>query len=58
MNLHHQYWYFKKAVPDRICDEIIKYAISIKDQIAVTGGLGDSAKLNLNQIKNLKKKRD
>ena len=58
MNLHHQYWYFQKAVPDRICDEIKKYAISIKDQMAVTGGFGDPAKLNQNQIKNLKKKRD
>ena len=58
MNLHHHYWYFKKAVPDRICDEIIKYAISIKDQMAVTGGLGDPAKLNRIQVKNLKKKRN
>tara|TARA_R110002020_G_scaffold149395_1_gene325651 strand:- start:321 stop:947 length:627 start_codon:yes stop_codon:yes gene_type:complete len=58
MNLHHQYWYFKKAVPDRICDEIIKYAISIKDQMAVTGGFGDPKKLNRIQVKDLKKKRD
>ena len=58
MNLQNQYWYFQKAVPDRICDEIIKYAVSIQDQMAVTGGYGDPTKLNQNQIKDLKKKRN
>jgi PKHD-type hydroxylase len=58
MNLHNQFWYFKSVVPGRICDEIIKYATSIKDQMAVTGGYKDPKKLNSNQIKDLKKKRD
>jgi len=58
MNLTNQYWYFQKAVPGRICDEIIKYAISIQDQMAVTGGYGDPKKLNREQVKDLKKKRD
>ena len=58
MNLHHQYWYFPKAVPDRICDEIKKYAISIKDQLALTGKYGKLKNLNHKQVKDLKKKRD
>jgi PKHD-type hydroxylase len=58
MNLQNQYWYFQSVVPGRICDEIIRYAVSIKDQMAVTGGVGDPKKLNQNQIKDLKKKRN
>ena len=38
MNLTHHYYYFKKAVPDRICEEIKKYCLSLKDQVAITGG--------------------
>mgnify|MGYP003632603841 FL=1 len=56
MNLTNQYWFFQSAVPPRICDEIIRYATSIKDQMAITGGTPE--KLNLKQIKDLKKKRD
>ena len=58
MNLQNQFWYFKSVVPHRICDDIIKYATSIKDQIAVTGNLGDPKALKPSQIKDLKKKRD
>ena len=57
MNLHNQFWYFKSAVPSRICDEIIKYAVSIQDQLATTGGYGDPKQLSQKQIKDLKKKR-
>ena len=57
MNLTNYYWYFQSAVPERICDEIVKYGKSISDQMAVTGGYGDK-KLNQKQIKDLKKKRN
>jgi hypothetical protein len=57
MNLTNYYWYFKSVVPERICDEIVKYSKSIQDQMAVTGGFGGK-KLNQKQIKDLKKKRD
>tara|TARA_Y100001938_G_scaffold16188_1_gene19966 strand:+ start:1115 stop:1306 length:192 start_codon:yes stop_codon:yes gene_type:complete len=57
MNLTNYYWYFQSAVPERICDEIVKYGKSISDQMAVTGGYGDK-KLNQKQIKDLKKKRE
>ena len=57
MNLTNYYWYFQSAIPERICDEIVKYGKSIQDQMAVTGGYGNR-QLNKNQIKDLKKKRN
>ena len=57
MQLTNYYWYFKSAIPHRICDDIVRYGKSIQDQMAVTGGLGNK-KLNKNQVKDLKKKRD
>ena len=56
MNLQNYYWYYKKAVPDHVCDKIVKYGLQIKEQMAVTGGYGRN--LNRDQIKDLKKKRD
>ena len=56
MQLKNYYWYFKKVVPEKICDEIVRYAKSIKDKMAVTGDSGDPE--TLDQIKDLKKKRD
>ena len=50
MNLTNHYWYFKSAIPERICDEIVKYGKSLSDQMAVTGGLGNK-KLNKKEIK-------
>jgi len=58
MNLTNYYWYFQSAVPSRICDEIVKYSKSIQDGMATTGGYGDPKKLNRQQVKDLKKKRD
>jgi PKHD-type hydroxylase len=57
MNLLNYYWYFQKAVPDHVCDDIIKYALQTREQMAVTGGYGNQ-KLNRQQVKDLKKKRD
>ena len=57
MQLKNYYWHsFQKAVPERICDEIVKYATSIKDKMAVTGHSGDPK--TLEEIKDLKKRRD
>jgi PKHD-type hydroxylase len=56
MQLKNYYWYFQKAVPERICDDIVRYAKSIKDKMALTGESGDPE--TLDQIKDLKKKRD
>jgi len=57
MNLTNYYWYFKSAIPERICDDISKYGKQLQEQIAVTGGYGDK-KLNKKQLIDLKKKRD
>ena len=63
MNLSYYYWWFKSAVPPRICDNIINYGLRHQDDMAITGGFGrgrDLKKqpLNKKEIKNLKKKRD
>ena len=63
MNLENYYWYFKSAIPPRICDDIVKYGLRHKDGIAITGGLGrdrdiQKQPLNKKEIKDLKKKRD
>ena len=62
MNLSNYYYYFQNVVPERICDDIVRYGKSIQDQMAVTGGfdraMKDNGKLNDKQIKDLKQKRD
>ena len=57
MNLQNYFWYFQKAIPTLICDDILKYGLQTREQMAVTGGYGDQ-KLNQRQVKDLKKKRD
>ena len=58
MNLTNYYWYFKSAIPEHICDDIVKYGHQLQDQMAVTGGFNDVKKLNAKQTKDLKKKRN
>ena len=61
MNLTTYYYFFKSAVPKRICDDIVRYGKQLQDQMAVTGGYGRSQgdkPLSRIQIKDLKKKRD
>ena len=40
MNLTNYYWWFKSAIPPRICDDIVKYGLKHEDGVAITGGLG------------------
>jgi PKHD-type hydroxylase len=63
MNLSNYYWYFKSALPPRLCDEIIKYALEKKETMAITGGLSrnrnlDKQPLNKEEVRNLKYKRN
>jgi len=63
MNLKTYYWWFKSAIPPRICDDIVKYGLEHQDGIAITGGLErkrdlEKQPLNKKEIKDLKKKRD
>jgi len=57
MNLTNNFWYYKSAIPERICDDIVKYGRQLQDQMAVTGNMGNK-KLNKKEIKDLKKKRN
>ena len=57
MNLTNYYWYFQSAIPERICDDIVRYGKSLQDQMAITGGYANKT-LNKNEIKDLKKKRN
>ena len=57
MQLQNYYYWFKDAIPHHVCDDIVRYAKSIQDEMAVTGGLGNR-KLNKKEIQDLKKKRD
>ena len=57
MKLNNHFWYFKSAVPPRLCDEIINYALLKKDHMGRTGGVQDE-KLSNKQIKDIKYRRD
>ena len=57
MKLNNHFWYFKSAVPPRLCDEIINYALLKKDHMGRTGGVKDE-KLSNKQIKDIKYRRD
>ena len=37
MQLTNYYWYFKSAIPERICNDIVRYGKQLQDQIALTG---------------------
>ena len=65
MNLSNYFYYFQSAIPERICDMIVKYGQSEKERqiMAITGGYGrdrdlDKNPLNKDEIKDLQKKRD
>ena len=57
MQLRNYYWYFQSAIPERICNDIVRYGKQMQDQMAVTGGYGNKP-LNENQVKDLKNKRN
>ena len=65
MNLNNYYYYFKSALPSKICDLIIRHGKEQKEGIAITGAeeknkYRDIKKnpLNERELFNLKKKRD
>jgi PKHD-type hydroxylase len=57
MNLFYKYWYFQSVIPERICDDIVRYGHQVKDQLGLTGEF-NSQNLNNQKIKDLKKKRN
>ena len=56
MNLANHYWAFKSALPPRLCDDIVKYALSKPEDIARTKGY-EARELNEDQVLNLQRKR-
>jgi|13_taG_2_1085334.scaffolds.fasta_scaffold11394_4 PKHD-type hydroxylase len=62
MNLSNYFWYFKSALTPRFCDEVIKYALSKEETMALTGGYGrdrnlNKKPLNKEEVKNIQRKR-
>ena len=58
MNVSNYCWYFKSAVPSRICDLIIKQGLARNESMARTGGLLENKKLTKDEIKHIKRKRN
>ena len=57
MNLKNNYWYFKSAIPPKLCDDIIKYGLSQAEVMARTGGYGDR-ELSKEEVRDMKRKRN
>jgi PKHD-type hydroxylase len=62
MNLENHYYYFTKVLTPRFCDELIQYALSKPENLAITGDqekkILKNKKLSTKEIKDLKNKRD
>ena len=56
MNLSNYFWYFKSAIPPKVCDDIIKYGLSKEEVMGKTGGIGNK-KLKKQEVRDLKRKR-
>ena len=52
MNVSNYYWAFESALPPRLCDDIIQYALSKPETMARTGGY-DKPNLNQQEILNI-----
>lgn len=57
MNLTNYFWYFEEVIPPKICNDIIKYGLSLNDEVAKTGNL-EKNKLSKKEEKDLKKIRN
>ena len=56
MNLKYYYWYFQSVIPERICDDIVRYGQEQEKQTALTGNADKDNLTNLD-LKNIQKKR-
>ena len=63
MNLKNYYYYFKSALPTKLCDDIIRYGTAHNTETAITGGVGGDENLKADGslkksvLKNIQKKR-
>ena len=58
MTLQNYYWYFRSAIPPRICDEIIQHGLSKKESFARTGDYDKKSVLSENDINEIKQIRN
>jgi len=58
MNLRNLYWYFKSALSNNLCDEIVREGLYHKDNMGITGGSKNPNLMTQEDIKNIKLKRD
>jgi PKHD-type hydroxylase len=63
MNLRNYYYYFKSALSDKFCDDVIAYGNKHQEQLAITGIIDKKRDLKLNpltkkELKDVKKKRN
>ena len=58
MNLKYYYWYFQSVIPERICDDIVRYGKEQDKQMALTGNQNKAVKdLSELELKNIQKKK-
>ena len=58
MNLKYYYWYFQSVIPERICDDIIRYGKEQDKEMALTGNQNKTVKdLSELELKNIQQKR-
>jgi len=57
MLLKDYYWYFTSAVPARVCDDIIKFALNKKEHSAKIGGRATNSKYTKEELAYMKRKR-
>ena len=55
--MYNKYWFFKSALPSRICDDIIKHALSKSETMGKTDGF-EKKDLSKDELKSLKKLRN
>ena len=56
MNLEWYYWYFQSAIPERICDDIVRYGKEQEKQVGLTG-LKSIDEISEEELKNVQRKR-
>ena len=57
MNLNYSYWYFQSALSPILCDQIIEYGNSLREETGVTKGF-ENQKLDKNDLNTLYLKRN
>ena len=58
MNLSNYYYYFESVLPEKFCDDVIKYGLSKQEVLGRTGTYDTPNNLTAKDTKDLKKKRN